>query len=194
MEIKYELTPQDLVEFQQIAAREDKVNITSGRILGVVSMLLLLADFIYCLMSGSIDFSARSILIHLSGRLVLLFLLLIASAGVLRLIHKKMVDKIARTDKNGTFCEHKIILNEKEFIELTDVNISRYSWTGMGEISENEKFVVIPVNLSASYIIPKVHFEDETHIKHFIETAVEYKRNAELRFNKSYFVKYELES
>lgn len=195
MEINYELTSQDFVEFQQIISRQNKVTINTGRLIGVVFVLLVLADFIYCVATGLIQFNGRSILLYLFGRFLLQFLFLIAAAKILNWTSQKLLQKeIDNTGKNGLFCEHKIILDEDELIEITDINTSRYSWKGISEITENEKFVVIPINLSASYLIPKRYFSNPTHIKEFIDTANEYKQNAELRFNSSHFAKYEIES
>lgn len=195
MEINYELTSQDFVEFQQIISRQNKVTINTGRVIGVVFVLLVLADFIYCVATGLIQFNGKSILLYLFGRFLLQFLFLIAAAKILNWTSQKLVQKeIDKTGKNGLFCEHKIILDEDELIEITDINTSRYSWKGISEITENEKFVVIPINLSASYLIPKRYFSSPNHIKEFVDTANEYKQNAELRFNSSHFAKYEIES
>jgi hypothetical protein len=114
---------------------------------------------------------------------------------VLNLASQKMTDKAnQKAGKNGVFCEHKIILEDDELIEITDINTSRYSWKAIGEITENEGFVVIPVNMSYNYLIPKRFFTNRNHIKEFIDNANEYKQNAELRFNSSHFAKFELES
>jgi hypothetical protein len=193
-EIKFEITSDDLIEYQKITARENKISLTGGFILGIVAIFLIFADFIYSIVIGAIEFNPAVIFLNLFGRLILFTALAFISAGVLNLIHKKAVKNLNISDKNGVFCEHRIILTEAEFIELTDVNIARYSWATIGEITENEKFVVIPVNLSFSHIIPKRAFEDEIHIKNFIDTAVEYKEKSQHRFNPSYIANYELNS
>lgn len=195
MQVNYELTTEDFVEFQQIVSRQNKVTINTGRVIGVVFVLLILADFIYCVATGLIQFNGKSILLYLFGRFLLQFLFLIAAAKFLTWSSQKLIDKATDlTGKNGVFCEHKIILDEDELIEITDINTSRYSWKGIGEITENEKFIVIPINLSASYTIPKRYFSSPQHIKEFVDTANEYKQNAELRFNSSHFAKFEIES
>lgn len=193
-EIKFELTSQDLAEYQQIAARENKVNVTFGRILGVVLTAILIADFLFNMFTGAIGNNPSFILLNLFARLVLLTILLFASSIILSAIGRKMINKMDGSEKNGVFCEHRIVLTEKEFIELTDVNMARYSWQAVGEIRENEKFVVIPINLSATHIIPKRFFDDEKQIKNFLETAAEYRENSRQRFNPSYIANYELSS
>lgn len=193
-EIKFELTAEDLAECQQLAARENKVNVTSGKIIGVVLVVVTIADAIFSYATGMIGNNFVLMLLGLSVRLFLLMLLLYASSIVLNSIHKKLVNKMDGSEKNGVFCEHRLILTEKEFIELTDVNMARYSWQTVGEVSENEKFVMIPINLTATHIIPKRFFDDEKQIKNFIETVTEYRENSRQRFNPSYIASYELNS
>lgn len=195
MEINYELTTEDFLELTRITARENKTSMNTARLIGVVFVLLIVLDFIYCIATGLIQLKPSSILLYFFGRLLFQLLFLLASVKVLNLASQKMADKTNEKAKtNGVFCEHKIILDEEELIEITDINTSRYSWKAIGEISENEGFVVIPVNLSYNYVIPKRFFSNEKHIKEFIDTANEYKQNAELRFNSSHFAKFEIES
>jgi hypothetical protein len=195
MEINYELTQQDFLEYHKIVARQNTVMMTAGRMLGVISVLLIIADFIYCVATGMFDFSNGNVFFYLFGRFALLIMLLLSSAFILNMYAKKATDKVVNvTGKNGVFCEHKIILNENEFIEITDVNTSRHSWIGVGEITANEKFVVIPLNLSSSFTIPKRHFQNEESAKMFVDTANEYRKNADLKFNPSHFSQFEIES
>jgi uncharacterized membrane protein len=195
MEINYELTQQDFLEYQKIVARQNTAMMTAGQMLGVISGFLIIADFIYCVATGMFDFSNGNILTYLFGRFVLLIALLLSSAFLLNMYAKKAIDKATNVvGENGVFCEHKIILNENEFIEITDVNTSRHSWVGVGEITENEKFVVIPLNLSSSFTIPKRYFQNEESAKMFVDTANEYRKNADLKFNPSHFSRFEIES
>lgn len=195
MEINYELTTEDFVEFQKIVTRQNKTHINIGRTIGVVFTLLILADFIYCLVTGLIQFNGKSFLLYLFGRFLLQFLFLIAAAKALYWGSQKLADKATnKIGKNGVFCEHRLVLDEDELIEITDVNTSQFSWIGIGEITENEKFVVIPINLSASFTVPKRYFTDSKHLKEFIDTANEYRQNAQLRFNPSHLARFEIES
>ena len=117
MEINYELTPKDFVEFQQIITRQNKVTVNTGRIIGIVFVLLILTDFIYCVATGLIEFNGKSILWYLVGRFLLQFLFLIACAKILNWSSEKLFEKANKqTQINGVFCEHKIVLDEDELI------------------------------------------------------------------------------
>jgi hypothetical protein len=195
MEINYEITPQHLIDFQKMAAKKDDSTQTFGKTFGYISLLLIFGDFVYSLAVGLIDFSLSSILFSLFFRLVLYFFVMIGISQFLFYLHKNSIKKInSENSKNGVICEHRVILEENELIEITDVNLSRHSWIGIGEITENEQFILIPINFSASIIIPKESFESEKHHKIFIETANEYRLNSQQRFNSSYFTRYEIES
>jgi hypothetical protein len=195
MEIKYELTPQHLIDFQKITYKNDVQTTLIGNTFGGIIAVLVLVDFVYCFVIGSIPFSLSSFIIYFAVRVLIIFLLLIGIICFSRFMQNKYAKIIEKdTSKNGLFCEHKIILNEEELIEITDVNFARYSWSGIGEITENEKFVLIPINLSSTFTIPKESFESIDSLKEFIDNANEYRQNAQLRFNSSYFTRYEIES
>jgi hypothetical protein len=87
------------------------------------------------------------------------------------LMQKQGIKKVASIRNNGILCEHKIVLDENEFIEITDVNTSSHSWLSVGEIKELESFVMINVNFCGTHFIPKRFFNDERHIQEFVETA-----------------------
>jgi hypothetical protein len=96
-----------------------------------------------------------------------------------------------KAPENGLVCEHKIILTENELIEVTDVNLSRYSWKAVGEIKELESFILINILMSGSFLIPKRYFQDGAEARDFLEKAQYYKQNAENSFQPSQFIEYE---
>jgi hypothetical protein len=191
MEINYELKPEDFFQF----AKENAPTQTSHRpmviLYAVLYLTFMFADVIYVLLSGWNNWNLRGLLISIFLRSIFCFASVFIAVGVIKLFTNRQAKKILAEPPNGLFCEHRIILTEKELIELTDVNTSRYSWKAIGEIKESESFVLINVLMSSSYLIPKRHFQDRRQIGEFIETAKQYRQNAENSFQLSHLIGYE---
>lgn len=107
------------------------------------------------------------------------------------LMQKRATNKIESVQNNGILCEHKIVFNENEFIEVTDVNTTKHSWLSIGEIKELDDFVYINVNFVGTHFIPKRFFNDQNQIKEFVEIAQYHQNSAKEKFNSSHLASYE---
>lgn len=140
MEINCELKPDDFLQFGKENARAKK-NLQPMVIIFLITYLLFIfADVIYALFSGSLDnWNFNSLLITIVIRTIIIFVVIALVLAIVKLIAgKKVKDIVSKEPENGLFCEHKIILTEKNLIEITEVNNSRYSWKAIGEIKELE--------------------------------------------------------
>lgn len=192
MEINYELKPEDFYQFSKENAPTQTTHKPLVALYTITFFVFIFADVFYALLSGSLkDWNFGAFLLSIGLRTVICFISLFAVLGIIKLIVKRKAKDVLETPQNGLFCEHRIILNEKELIELTDVNTSRYSWKAIGEIKELDNFVLINVLMSSSYIIPKRYFHDRQHLKKFLETANQYHQNAENSFQLSHFIEFE---
>lgn len=192
MKIKYELTPEDFYRFSKENAPSQFTHKPMVALYALTYLVFIFADIIYALIFGMpSDWSIGAILMSILIRTVICSLALFVVLGLIKLFVNKKSKELTSKPNNGAFCEHQIIINERELIELTNVNTSRYSWKTIGEIKEMENFVVIEILLSSSYIIPKRFFQNKQEIKNFIQTANSYKQDAELRFAPSHIIDYE---
>lgn len=193
MEVIYELTPGDFYLFGKENAPSQKNHRPVVFIFLTAYLLFIFADIIYAFFSGSLnEWDFNALVLNICLRTALTFGVILALLVVIKLTAlKKVKDVIGENQKNGTFCEHRIIINENELIEITEYNISRYSWKTIGEIKELESFLLINVALSSSYIIPKRNFENREQINKFFQTANYYRQNAGHNFQPTYFIQYE---
>ena len=128
MEINYELKPKDLIAYNKYFASKQKAHKPMVAIYSFIFGVFLLADFIYAIFSGSADvWNLKSFLTHLIIRIVILAIIVGIVLTALYLIQLRLGNFVAEIEKNGVLCQHKLILNEKELIEITNVTISRHS-------------------------------------------------------------------
>lgn len=192
MEIDYELEPKDLIAFNKYVANRQKTYAPMGAIFSFVFITFLLADFIYAVFAGLADVSSLDLFLkHLLIRLVILTGLIGITLIVFYLVQLKLANHLAGLEDNGVLCRHKIILNEKELIEVTKVNTSRHSWLSVAKIEDAGNLLLITISSSATFIIPKRCFQDREHVKKFLETANYYWQNAGDSFQLSYLTEYE---
>lgn len=192
MEVNYKLSPEDFVSFGKETAQTQSAHKPFVTLYLIMYVLFIFGDILYGVLSGSIrDWTLGMITTNIALRSIICFGALFVSLGIVKLIVKRKAEKVLQEPQNGLFCEHRIILTEKELIELTDVNTSRYSWKAIGAIRELENFVQIDIAMSSSYIIPKRYFEDRKEARRFVETAEQYRQNAENNYQLSHFIEYE---
>jgi asparagine N-glycosylation enzyme membrane subunit Stt3 len=192
MEINYELETEDLILYSKQAARESPTHEPLTFIFGFFSLCFLFTDFIFAIFFGFPGtITINWLILILVFRLVILTLCLGLVLLIVRFFQLRLGNKIAGIEENGLLCQHKIVLNEKELIEITNVNNSRHSWNSIAKIEENEAFVLITIATSATYFIPKRFFQDGKHVKKFLETARHYRQNASHIFQPSYLTEYE---
>ena len=179
MEINYELSPQDFVKYSKAISKSANTHLPMVFLFTSIALLFIFADFFYVYFAGTMDgWTVETFLLSLGIRLLIALGLLGIIAVVLNFILLRFGNKISENPKNGVLCKHKIILNENELVEITDVNTSHYSWHGIGKIKEIEEFIIIEVLSSSSYVIPTRFFQNRTQIEKFIETATFYRQNS----------------
>lgn len=192
MEINYSLEPKDFVKYSKAISKSANTHKPMVVLFTSIAFLFIFADVIYAYFAGIMDgWTVETFLLSLAIRLFIALGLLGIIAVVLNLILLRLGNKVADNPKNGVLCEHKIILNENELVEITDVNTSHYSWRGIGKITEIDEFIIIEVLSSASYVIPTRFFTDRQHIEQFKETANFYQQKSIESFSPSHLAAHE---
>jgi hypothetical protein len=192
MEINYELTPEDFYQFGKENAPTQSTHKPLVTLYAITFLVFIFADVLYTLILSSLtDWNVGAVLAGIAFRIVICFVAILAVLGIFKLFVNRKAKEVLAAPQNGLFCEHRIILTENALVEVTDVNTSRYAWKAIGEIKEFESFVLINVLMSSTYIIPKRYFQDRKQITQFIETANQYRQNAENNFQLSHFIEYE---
>src|SRR5262249_7736897 len=58
----------------------------------------------------------------------------------------------------GLLCRHKVVIDERAFTEITDVNETRYLWAAMERIEENTDYIFVYASSIRTYAVPKRAF------------------------------------
>lgn len=195
MEINYELIQEDLIKFSRQNAESQSTHKPLVWILSSMMFAFIFADLFYLLISGLGNFdNIGQVFVSIFIRTIISFVIVGMTYLVAALMQQKAGQKIDSVENNGILCEHKIVFDENQFVEITDVNTTKHSWLSIGEIKELDDFVFINVNFVGTHFIPKRYFEDEKHIKEFIETAQYHQSSAKDKFNSSHLASFERES
>jgi hypothetical protein len=195
MEINYELTRDDLIKFYREFATLQATHKPLVFFMMFMYFLFVFADLLYLVFSGTGNFTGPDqIILSFMIRSVIGMGIFCLVYIVSVLLQQNAAKKLDEMQNNGILCEHRIILNENEFIELTDVNTSKHSWLSVGDIKEIDDFVFINVNFVGTHFIPKRFFDDREQIKEFVETARFYRNSAKEKFNSSHLAAYDRET
>lgn len=192
MEINYELNEDDLKNFGKQYAGLQPANKFISLFVAVMFYVFIFADLIYLLVSGRGNFEGPGEVIFS------IFLRSLIGTGILGLMYllsllmqNRATVKLGRMQNNGILCEHRIVIDEAGFLEMTDVNTSKHSWLSVGEIEQLKDFVLVNVNFVGIHFIPKRYFEDREHIREFIDTATYHRDAAKENFNASHLAEYD---
>ncbi len=192
MEINFELEQNDLIKFYQQCAESQSSHKPLVYMFVTVFYTFVFADLIYLLVSGLGNFKDFSeIFLSIVIRFGVGLCLMLGFYLIAVLMQKRATNKIESVQNNGILCEHKIIFDENEFVEITDVNTTRHSWLSIGDIKELDNFVLVNVNFVGTHFIPKRYFKNEQHIKELVETAKHYQTAAKEKFNTSHLAKFD---
>jgi len=180
MQVKYELTPEDLTLYSREGVKGTNVYTVMAIMWVVIIVLFMMSDMLMSVLAaffndGSIRVDAMNVL----PRMIVGLALAGISCFVLMRVSKQAYRKFAATPgKNGVFCEHTIELDEVGFTETTHVNRGFQSWDGVEKITETKSFVVLQVRAGAGYLIPKRAFSSPEEINQFISIAQGYLNSA----------------
>lgn len=173
LDLKYEYVPDDMTKI--VAETYKGMQFYNAQVAITISILFIfmLADTGIALVAmllndGSITISSPNMIV----RWIIGMAIIIISALVLKLVAKHATKKVYSTPgKSGLFCEHTITLNDRGFVETTEVNGSFHAWEGVDSIRDTENYLTIYVRLGAGYSIPKRVFANEQALKEFTDTA-----------------------
>jgi YcxB-like protein len=91
---------------------------------------------------------------------------------------KRAINELIYKEKpeKGLLGKHKIILNEKEVIESTQVGESRTLWIGVDRLEQTDEYFLIYNSPHSAYLIPKRAFANAQEANIFWESAKLYKQ------------------
>lgn len=127
MEINYELTPKDYFNFVKENAPSQNTHKPFVAVFSIIFCVFILADVLYSLFFGALsDWNIKVFLLSIGLRTIVTFAAILVILGGIKIYTNYQAKKVSEEPQNGLFCEHRILLTEKELIELTDVNTARY--------------------------------------------------------------------
>ncbi len=189
MEIIYEVTADDYYNFGRENSRSQAEFQPTVIILTLTILIFIFADLIYSYFLGALKYlNPEWVILNIIARLFLSIILMLLVMITFNLIVGRKKRKIEEMSKNASLCEHKLILTEKELIEITDLYTNRSSWKAIGEIKESDNFLFFGSAMAHTYIIPKKYFGDRKQVKDFVNTYNTYRQKSLNEYRPSYFV------
>lgn len=190
MEITYDLEAEDIKEFQKYHYRGNKAikkfYVFTYLLLMVLSYfpllyLLLFTDFLS-------DFHWKIFWAYLLNGTLTFLVVSVVTKAIDYFWRKYSINAYIEKHKNGDgiLGRHQIRFDEIQFVEITDVSQTNYSWKGVDRIEENEDYIFIFIAPSQAHIIPKRAFDDSENALVFAEEARRLKELAKTNFSPSY--------
>ena len=176
VEVEYELTPDDIYQYQW---RANFHSPSAKRNQRKFYLYLLLAFIVMTLLPaiGSDGFELSQV--NLWWFLPLPVLLVIGWI-VQRWQIRRAILELVKEEKpgRGQLGAHKISLDEAELVERTAVNESHHAWAGVDRVEHDQKYIYIYTAPHAALIIPKRAFNNLHEAESFYQLARVRKQSA----------------
>ena len=174
MQVEYELSREDLFAFQWRAVQKSPQVKRAKRTYSVWFVILLL--FTLFLFNSSTPFHVINVAIPIisfaiAGCLVWLFEKRRIIRSINELVSEEKLD-------SGLLGKHKIILNDNDVVEMTEVGESKTSWRGVHRLEQSDEYIFVYTTAIGAHVIPKRAFANRNDADKFWEAANHYKQAA----------------
>jgi hypothetical protein len=92
-------------------------------------------------------------------------------------LHKTLKKLYEEEDTTGFFCKHRLVINDEEIVETTDVSERKDRWVGVSKIAVEDDYAFIYIGPLQAHIIPRKGLL-EGDFDAFVEAAVNYREEA----------------
>lgn len=170
MEVEYELTPDDLYAFQWRAAFNSRIARRTAH-QGYVAwfLVLLLIAILPAIGSDGFVFSRISFLfLFVSFAFVVLFGKLLEKWLMGRAIRRLLRDE---KPGRGQLGRHKVVLQPDGVVEITSVNQTRTSWSGIDRVEQDGNYIYLYTAPIAAHVIPRRAFPSPADAEAFYQQA-----------------------
>jgi hypothetical protein len=172
MQVRYELTPDDMIPISQEGQKGTDLHKVYLTIITILGLFFMMADMILLVVFVFLNDPTIQVP-DIGPSLIIKLLLWIVVIGlfwaILMTVAKRGVkNALSKPGINGIFCEHLIEFDEDGFTESTAVNRAFHAWKGVDSVSETDNFVLITIRLGATHFIPKRSFESDAERSAFI--------------------------
>ena len=170
MEIEYETTKDDLFAFQWRAVqRSAQVKRSRRKAYTIWFITLLLFSIIPSIGPDGFNLMRANFAFLAISFTMAAFLTWYFDRRSTRRVINELIDE-EKPDK-GLLGKHKIIMNEKEIVETSDVGESRTLWVGVDRVEQSDEHILIYTTPHAAHVIPKRAFANSKAAEHFWESA-----------------------
>jgi hypothetical protein len=169
VEVEYELTPDDLYHYQWRASFSSPSAKRNKRKFYVYLLLTyMLLTVLPAIGSDGFEISHVSL-----WWLLPLPVLLGVGWIVQRWQIRRAISGLVEEEKpgRGQLGAHKISLDEAGLVEITAVNESRHSWSGVDRVEQDQEYIFIYTAPHAALIIPKRAFNNLQEAESFYQLA-----------------------
>lgn len=169
MEINYELTKEDFIQFNMYHYKNSKV---------MKKSLIFMRYFlpIFFIVAAIVTFVLRQEIAISSIIFVIVGCLwFVLFPGIMNKSIYKKVDQFFSEGKNLSLLgKHSIVINEESIIEKSETSEVKHSWATVEKVAESETHIIIYVSAVSAYMIPIKAFNNDEEKSKFIDLVRNY--------------------
>jgi YcxB-like protein len=169
MEINYNLTEEDYLNFNMFHVKNSKVvkrTLNMQRFL--TPIIFIVASFVLSKV-GSMSFLGVFITFLVVSILWIIFYPRYFYSYVIR--NTKKIIKEGKND--GLLGEHRMVLSEDGIIDSTSNSETKVTWLGIKTLSEDRQNIYLYNSSVSAYILPKRELDDVGEIKTYLKSKVQ---------------------
>lgn len=170
MEVEYELTRDDLYDFQW-RANYTSPSALRKRLKVYLSVFFALLVFsVLPAISGdgfnisNVNFILLAVTFPIMAFFIWWYLRRTLRRAIVELLNEEKPDQ-------GQLGSHKISLTETELVETTHVGQSLTKWAGVDRVEQNDDYIFIYTTPHAAFIVPKRSFDSKHQAESFYQLA-----------------------
>lgn len=168
MEIKYNLTEEDYVNFNMFHVKNSKVvNRALNMQRFLTPIIFIIASIVFSKVGG-MPFPGVFITFLVVSIVWMIFYPKYFYSHIIRNT-KKMI-KEGKND--GLLGEHQMILSEEGIIDSTSNGETKVSWSGIQTLSEDNYNIYLYNSSVSAYILPKRELDDVEKLKTFLKSKI----------------------
>lgn len=176
MEIEYELTKDDLVEFNLYSlAKSLKVNNRIWKSISLIIIVIVVFTLTVHLISKDAVYTGID-LIFLSV-FIYLHWFYFSNRGMRKRI-VRVIEKLNDIVPNDDICRHKVSISNDGLTDSTDYDRITAFWHGVREIKQSDKYLYLSQTKAKAFIVPKRAFPDEASFNQFAQAARDFHAKA----------------
>ena len=172
--IKYDNTPKDFIKAHKTLLWKSWKKKRTWIYISVIYVLVSSLEFHDALNEEKSFFVA-----FLAFVITFIFLSLIAVIIVPLSVHLSLRSRVPKDDGTGVLGEHELEITEEFIIERTKVNESKFLWSAVPDLTQNNEYIFLYQTENNAHVIPKRCLKSPEQVRNIFDLLSQLKRKAQ---------------